>query len=288
MKNPVLVTGATSAVGKELVKFLVDRGARVRAMVFDLRKVDDMSTPGVDYMVGDLRKEEDVRLGLTGADKVYLITPLVKDMVEITKTVVSVAQDEGVRKIVRQTVLDCGVDRRYEFWMKHRVCDELVKRSMMDHTFIRSNQLMQNFIRYNGRTIKTEGVIRKPCGDGHTSFVDAYDVAAAAAVALDGNWHDGRTYSLTGPEPLSNAEVAAELSKAAGKEVRYEDVTPEKARAELIDEGYGTWLADGLMEMYKVEASGKAAFVSGDVEKLTGRKPRRFEQFAQENASAFR
>ncbi|MFA5313069.1 MAG: SDR family oxidoreductase [Methanomassiliicoccales archaeon] len=288
MKNPVLVTGATSAVGKEIVKQLVERGARVRAMVYDLRKVDDMSIPGVEYIVGDLRKEEDVRLALSGADKVYLITPLAKDMVEMTRSLVCIARAEGVGNIVRQTVIDRGVDLTYEFWRKHRECDEIVRRSLMDHTFIRSNQLMQNFIKFNDRTIRAEGVFRKPCGNGRTSFIDAYDVAASAAVVLDGNWHDGKTYTLTGPEPLSNSDVAAELSKATGKDVRYEDVPPEKARTGMTDEGYETWLADGLLEMYKVESESKAAFISGDVEKLTGRKPRRFGQFASDNALLFR
>lgn len=288
MKNPVLVTGATSPVGKYLVKFLVGRGTRVKAMVYDMRKAEGLEDAGVEIFVGDLRDEEDVRLAMKEVDKVYLITPLVKDMADITRTVVKIAESEGVRKIIRQSLIDCGVDLLYEFWKKHRECDEIVRRSMMDHTFVRLNQLMQGFLKFNGRGIKEEGVIAKPCGEGRTSFVDAYDVAEAASLIIDGNWHEGKTYTLTGPEALSNKEVAERMSHVLGKPVRYEDIDEAKARTFLIDEGYGSWFADGFMEMYEVERRGLASTVTSDIERLIGRRPRRIESFIKENVEILR
>jgi len=288
MKNPVLVTGATSAVGRNVVRSLAERGTRVRAMVQDMRKVEDAGLPGVDIRIGDLRDEEQVRTALRGVDKVYLITPLTKEMPDMTRMIVRAAEEEGVRKIVRQSVIDCGVDRRFEFWKKHRECENIVKRSSMQTTCLRLNQLMQSFIKFNGASVKAEGVIRKPCGNGFTSYLDAYDAASVAATVLDGNWYDGKTFTLTGPEPLSNDEVAMELAKATGKDVRYVDIDPATARKELIDAGYGTWYADGMMEMYKVEMESYASMVTCDVERITGCPPRRFGQFAKENASAFR
>jgi uncharacterized protein YbjT (DUF2867 family) len=286
MKNPVLVTGATSVVGKEVVRSLVERGTRVRAMIFDVQKADDMNMPGVDIVIGDMRKEEDVRFAMNGIDKIYFITPLVKDMADITRSVVKTAKSEGVGMIVRQSVIDCGVDQRFEFWKMHRECEEIVKRSLIAHTFLRLNQLMQNFIRFSGTSIKMESAFRKPCGEGRTNFIDAIDAGACGAAVVDGNFYEERTFTLTGPAPLSNFDIAAELTKAIGKEVRYDDVDPAKAREELIDAGYGTWLADGMMEMYKVEMESRASLVSNDVERLIGKKPRSFAQFALDNAAA--
>jgi hypothetical protein len=68
---------------------------------------------------------------------------------------------------------------------------------------------------------------RQPAGDTPPPFVDADDIADVAAPALTNDGHIGDVYELTGPRLLTFAEAAAEISKAAGRQIRYIPVSLE-------------------------------------------------------------
>jgi len=67
-------------------------------------------------------------------------------------------------------------------------------------------------------------------GEAKVSTVDVRDnaAAAAAAAALTGEGHAGKTYTLTGPEALSHAELTAELSNALSRAITFVDVPPRR------------------------------------------------------------
>ncbi len=109
-----------------------------------------------------------------------------------------------------------------------------------------------------------------------------------AADALTRPGHEGKAYELTGPEALSNAEVAEKLSAALGKTVRYADVEPEAFRDGARLAGLPEFYADALVDLQLFCVSGGAERVTGDIQKVTGRKPRSFDDFTREYVTAFR
>ncbi len=65
-----------------------------------------------------------------------------------------------------------------------------------------------------------------PVGQAKGSFIDTRDIAAVAAELLSSDTYDGRDFDLTGLEALDH-EVAAILSKETGRDIRFQDITPE-------------------------------------------------------------
>jgi uncharacterized protein YbjT (DUF2867 family) len=136
--------------------------------------------------------------------------------------------------------------------------------------------------------IREHGTIYQPSGGARASYVDARDVAAVAAAVLTRRGHAGQTYDLTGPEALGYAEIAAILGRVAGKPVKFVDVPRDTARPALLSAGMAEWMADGVLELMDQMRAGRMDAVTDDVERVTGAKPRTYEQFAHDHAAVFK
>ena len=130
------------------------------------------------------------------------------------------------------------------------------------------------------------GVIAVPAGQGATSFVDARDIAASAVAALTSNAFDGKAYDLTGPQALSYAEAAAILGEVAGKPIRYKASTDTAFIAMLTGAGVPADYAAFLAMIFHPVREGWTARVTGDVEKLSGRRPTGLVDYARDHRAA--
>ena len=105
--------------------------------------------------------------------------------------------------------------------------------------------------------------------------------------ALTTSQHDNKSYALTGPEALTFADMAHQLSRAIGRTITFVDVPPEAMRAALADLGFPAWQADGLLEEFAMYRRNEAAEVESGVRDALGRPPRSFDDFARDYASQF-
>jgi len=135
--------------------------------------------------------------------------------------------------------------------------------------------------------VADQGLLYGMFGEGRVAFIDARDIAAAAAELLTSPGHQGASYTLTGPEALSAAEVAERLSAATGRQVRSVDLGPDGYRQALAGAGMPGWLVDGVVEGNTMLAAGHGATVTDEVARLTGRPPRTFAQFAADHREEF-
>lgn len=125
-------------------------------------------------------------------------------------------------------------------------------------------------------------------GQGRTGMVDARDVAAVAAqIACSPAPHAGQTYWLSGPEPISNYDVAAVPSDLLGRTITYCEITFEENRDAMIRAGVPAPIAEMNAQAFSLTAEGDAEWVTKDVPALLGRPGRTFEQFAADHAAAF-
>jgi uncharacterized protein YbjT (DUF2867 family) len=116
-------------------------------------------------------------------------------------------------------------------------------------------------------------VIRGPAGLGRLVPVLRDDVADALAVMLADPGHDGRTYDLSGPAPVTLQELADCLTRAAGRPFSYVDETLEQARESRAGYGAPAWEVDGWITTYTAIAAGECDVLTDHVETLTGHPP---------------
>jgi uncharacterized protein YbjT (DUF2867 family) len=119
-------------------------------------------------------------------------------------------------------------------------------------------------------------------------MVDARDVGAvAAAIAASPASHAGKTYWLTGPELISNYDIAAVLSELLGRTITYTELSFDENRDAMVRAGLPAPVAEMNAQAFSLTADGDAEWVTGDVPVILGRPARSFEQFAADHAAAF-
>jgi uncharacterized protein YbjT (DUF2867 family) len=275
----ILVTGATGTVGSEVVKQLQRANAKFKIAQ---RAKEKASSQSADSVLFDYDDPSTFAPALKGIDKLFLLSPPGRTPLE--PRVIDAAHKAGLKHVVKLSVY--GADGEdYIFAREHRAAEKKIESSGIAYTFLRPNGFMQNYVGNFGATIKSQGAFYLPAADSRCSVVDVRDIAAVAAAALTKPGHDGKIYTITGPEALSNSEIAGKLSRAVGKEIKYVAISDNDFRKALAGapEGVVTALLD-LMHYY---ISGKAARVTNDIERVTGKKPITFDQFALDFKSSF-
>jgi uncharacterized protein YbjT (DUF2867 family) len=161
------------------------------------------------------------------------------------------------------------------------VAERNLKASGADCTIVRASWFNQNFDESFFLEPVLAGEIALPTGDAVEAFVDADDIADVVVAALTDDKHIGRTYELSGPRLLSYADVAAEISKATGREIAFIPVTNEQYRAVLKENG----LPEEFADLFAMILDGRNAHLVHGVEEALGRKPKDFADYARDAAA---
>jgi uncharacterized protein YbjT (DUF2867 family) len=215
----ILVTGAGGTVGSELVKTLRAAGAKFRAAYHTARKAENAKRQEIDTVRIDYADPKTVAAALEGIDHLFLLGAGAVGQTEAEIGVVREAKRQGVAHIVKLSVW--GADgEEFSFAKIHRPVEREIEASGIGWTFLRPNGFMQNLPNFFSETIRAQGAFHFPSGGARISHVDVRDVAAVAAAALTRTGHQGKAYALSGPEPLTYAEIATKLSAVLEKPVR--------------------------------------------------------------------
>ena len=282
----ILVTGATGHVGSELVRLLAEAGTLARALIHSPDKAALIQRLGAQTALGDFEQPDTLDAAMAGCDHLFLLSPPNPRQPEQEQNVIDAAKRAGVGHVVKQSVPGADPDAGLVFGRWHAQIEQYLAQSGLAHTLLRPNYFMQNYL-MSAQPVAEQGVLYGMTGEGQISYIDTRDIAAVAAQALTSPGHQGSSYTLTGSEALSAAEVAERLSAAIGRQVRYVDVPSDAFRQALADAGLPGWLVDALIEGNTQLAAGHGAGVTDEVARLTGRPPQTFEQFAADHRVAF-
>ena len=146
-------------------------------------------------------------------------------------------------------------------------------------TVVRSSWFAQNFSESFLLDAVREGVVALPVADVGEPFLDADDLADVAVAALTEEGHAGATYEVTGPRLLTFAQAAAEIARAAGRDVRFMTVTAGDYAAGLAAAGLPPAEAELILYLFGEVLDGRNAHVADGVQHALGRPPRDFAQF---------
>ncbi|MFC7381717.1 NAD(P)H-binding protein [Sphaerisporangium rhizosphaerae] len=164
-------------------------------------------------------------------------------------------------------------------------CEKLVQASGAEWTILRSSWFSQNFSEDYLLEPILGGEVVLPVGDVPEPFVDADDIADVAVAALTEDGHAGRLYELTGPRLLTFAEAVAEISSAAGRPIRFVQVSPEDYAHALAAENVPPEVAGLLTYLFTTVLDGRNAYLADGVQRALGRPPRDFTDYARTTAA---
>ena len=278
----ILITTA-GKVGTEAALLLRRREVPVRVLVRDPGKAKALADAGAEVAAGDLGVPASIDAAMAGVTAVILVSPAVPAQ---ELNVVASAARAGAGHIVKassKASADSPIARR----RGQAEIEAGLAASGLPHTLLRSNAFMQNVLALAPAIAAVSG-FGTAAGKGRTGMVDARDVAAVAAeIVASPAPHAGKTYWLTGPELISNYDVAAVLSKLLGRTITYTELSFEANRDAMIRAGVPAPIAEMNAQAFALTADGDAEWVTGDVPSILGRPARSFEQFAADYAPVF-
>ena len=279
----ILITGASGNVGSEVLRQAAAAGLQVRAAYQSADKAK-AAPPGVATVLMDYSQPETVRAALRDIERVFLVGPPAANVAEMEANLVREAKRSETRHIVKLSAMG---GRKATFPSLHRDSEENIEASGIAYTFLRPNGFMQNFVNFNAPTIKSQNAFYAAQGNGAVSHSDIRDIGAAAVKVLAGTGHERKAYTLTGPEALTNSQIAEKLSRATGRQIQYVDLPPSDMKKALLGAGVPEWSADALLNLQAHYKAGGASLVDPTLEQLIERKAISFDQFARDYASAF-
>jgi uncharacterized protein YbjT (DUF2867 family) len=283
----ILITGASGTVGRAVVGEMRKAGRPFRAMFRS--EADARSAPaGTSTILADFANRDSLNKALTGVDTVFLVCSPIPQLVELESNVIDACGANGVRHVVLNSALGAG-DYPKSFPSWHRTVEDKLKASGLGYTILRPNGFFQNIVSYNAPTIRTQGAFYDAMGNTRISLLDVRDVAGAAATALlSPTAHEHKIYELLGPEAVSNADIAARLSRILGRSVNYVNIPVDAQRKAMLDAGMPDWLVTAVLDLQAYYVTGKCAAVTDILPKLLGRAPITLDEFLTENKEAFR
>ena len=153
-------------------------------------------------------------------------------------------------------------------------------------TIVRASWFNQNFSEGFLVDGVLAGEIALPAGVVPEPFIDADDIADVVTAALTDRRHANKLYEVTGPRALTFAEAVAEISGAAGRSVRYTQVSPQDFAAGMRQAGVPDDVIALLDELFTVVLDGRNSRVMHGVEEALGRPARDFSDYARAAAAS--
>jgi uncharacterized protein YbjT (DUF2867 family) len=283
----ILITGASGMVGRAVLEEMRKTKRPVKAMYRNAEDAKKLHT-GVASVLADFADKESLQSALKGIETVYLVCSPIPQLVELESNVIEGCKEAGVRNIVLNSAMGAG-DYGKSFPSWHRKVEEKLEASGLNYAILRPNGFMQNIVTYNAPSIRAQGAFYAAMGNAKTSLIDVRDIAGVAAKALaDPGAHVGKRYELNGPQALSNADVAAKISRVVGRPVQYVDIPEEAQRKAMLDAGMPEWQVTALLELQQYYVSGKCAAVTDVLQKLLGRAPITLDRFLDDFKDSFR
>ena len=287
MSNTVFVTGATGNIGSMVVTGLLAKGANVRALVHSEEKAQALRDQGVEVFVGDFTDAELLDRAVAGADRVFSLTPPNPDQVVQANAITAAALRASNRPhVVRLSVIKSKTTAPTRISAQHGEIDKVLNESGLPVTFLKPHFFMQNTM-MGAESVGDNGTLYHSMGEGKLGLIDVRDIAAVAVEVLTSDGHEGKGYTLTGPESISYDQLAVQLAGAIGKDVNAVAVPVDAARESMLGMGFPEWVVDAFGEYFTAYSDNYGDFFTDDVKNITGTAARSYAEFASDFAGAF-
>jgi NAD(P)H dehydrogenase (quinone) len=245
----IAITGATGQLGQLVIDNLLKTVAahQLVAIVRNPAKAKALSDQGIVVRQGDYTDEAALKSALQGVEKLLLISGSeVGQRAVQHRNVINAAKAAGVKFIAYTSLLHADKSP-LGLHVEHVETEKMLAESGIAYTLLRNGWYTENYLASAPPAIE-HGVFIGAAGDGKIASATRADYAAAAAKVMSEDGHAGKVYELAGDNAWTLSELAAELGKQSGKNVRYQNLSEADFAAALKSVGLPAGLAEMLAD----------------------------------------
>jgi NAD(P)H dehydrogenase (quinone) len=269
----LVITGATGHLGRLAVENLLERGvpaADIVAAGRTVTKIKDLDDRGVQVRAIDY--DDPATLGglFRAGDKVMLVSGSeVGQRVRQHRNAIDAAARAGVGLLAYTSIANADTTTM-RLAEEHQATEAAVRASGLPYVLLRNSWYFEVYTDQLG-VILEHGALLGSAGEGRVSAATRADYAAAAAVVLVTDGHEGRAYELGGDPAVTLTEVAAEIGAQTGRDISYRDLPEADYAQVLVGVGLPEPVAGILADSDRGLARGDLFVAGGDLRRLIGR-----------------
>ncbi|MBT2234483.1 NAD(P)H-binding protein [Nonomuraea sp. NEAU-A123] len=271
----IVVSGASGQLGRLTIGHLLQRVEAARVVALS-RTPDAVADLGVATRYADFDDPASLPGALEGAERLLMIS-----MGSLTGAprghvnAIEAAAEAGVGHVIYTSFARAGEPGQPQALIQnHGETERLLAESGLTFTALRFNQWpeMWNLVGLPAIAVAT-GVLPSNSGDGRVGHITRDDSAAVAAAVLAEGGCEGQLLEVTGPEAVTDANVADALAQVTGRPIRCEQVSDTDLAAALSGRGLPEMYVQGWTGLGAYKRDGWFDVTTHAVEHLTGRKP---------------
>lgn len=274
------ITGSTGAFGSLAVKHLLALkvpASSIVALARNEAKAAGLKASGVQVRIADYGDGASLAAALAGVDRLLLVSgsEVGKRAVQ-HRAVIDAAKAAGVKLIAYTSIARADTSIN-PLAGEHKATEEALRASGLPFVVLRNNWYSENYAD-DVRRARDSGIIAAAVGEGRVASASRTDYAEAAVRALLGEGQAGKIYELGGAKAWDYRELAATASELLGRPVAFKPLTADERRKGLLAAGLPEGVAAFVVSLDQAIEAGSLASVSGDLEKLLGRKPQSLKE----------
>lgn len=284
--QPILVVGATGRIGGELIRLLTAAGKPVRALVRPGSASATQFPQGVEIAPGDLGDRDSLDAATDQIAAAFVAVRDHPDQVQWESNLIASLETSNPVQLVKVSAFAASLDPAPGYGRIHAAIEARLRESGLPWTVLQPYMYMQNFLEI-ADAVRYAGRIPLPLGHSRVAFIDARDVARAAASVLGESGHDEQTYVLTGPESLRCADVAEAMTAVLARKVGYVPVPQWLAGRLMRLSGVTDWDVEMRTELFQMLRRNGEADTNDTLARLTGAGPTPLQAFLRDHRPVF-
>ena len=269
----ILITGATGQLGQLVIQSLIKKipPHQIVAAVRNPAKAEGLKALGIQIRQADYNEADSWKSALEGITKLLLISGSeVGSRVRQHKAVIDAAKASGKLELLAYTSILRADTSSLILVQEHKETEQLIKNSGLHYSLLRNGWYTENYVGTAKSAIE-HGALFGSAKQGRIASASREDYAEAAAQVLTIK-NPRAVYELAGDTSYSLYELAEEISKQSGKDVKYNDLPESDYKAVLVKVGLPEGFAGVLAQSDAAAAQGDLFDESHQLSQLIGRR----------------
>jgi NAD(P)H dehydrogenase (quinone) len=267
------VSGASGQLGRAVVGELVRRGAGHH--IVGISRTPEGVPGSAEGRHGDFETPQALVRAYEGLDRLLLIPsadlrPGLRG--RQLKVAIDAANEAGVRHLFLVSAAGTRQAASPRLGEAYWTAEQHLIRTARSWTILRMNYYAESMAQEMQMSLGM-GVLTG-LGEERVAYVSRDDLAAAAAGALVGDGHAGAIYHVSGPAAVTGADRALIAAELAGKPLQFAVITEAQLRGGLSQANLPQEIVEAMVEIKHSFVAGAFDIVTGDAERLAGRKQR--------------